>query len=160
MSFPILTLDQLIEAAVNHANNVLVGKSDAQLAPLFHIQFKNRPPALMSTPWNGEDEKVMVIRVLKGAMATFRQDIVSYSFMSEAWLAVEHANHPTGLMPSEREDKREVVLINACSGADSRLKILAISRDDKGRVNALTADPDHQLNHIEGRLFNLLDDEP
>ena len=69
----------------------------------------------MATPWRSESDKVMTIAVLRGVLKEVRQSVVDYSFISEAWLAVQnHRPRASDLMPSEREDRKEAVIITAC----------------------------------------------
>ena len=44
------SLDQMIEDMHAHARGVLIGKNDEQILPFFHIQFKDRPDAIMLAP--------------------------------------------------------------------------------------------------------------
>ena len=141
MTVPMLTLDQLVKAATIFAETKLIGKEGAQIVPMFHVQFKDRPPAIMAAPWTNDAEKNIFIVAFKRSLKEFRDDVVSYSFISEAWSANEDPKHPTGLMPREREDRKEIVMINASDGKDSRIRILEISRDAKGLVDKLVEEP-------------------
>lgn len=148
------SLDQLLERAVDHANSVLVGKKDAELLPTWLIQYKNQPTTLVATPWSGETEKAIMVKAMRIWMLTHRT--VNYSFLSEAWMATEDAKHPTGLMPSQREDKKEVVIVSACDPKDTRMVMLDVLRNSDGVVSALPPQEDKDYTGFEGRLVNLL----
>ena len=154
----LMNLEQLVNFAEKHANSVLVGSAKAQIIPTFHIQFKDRAPALISTPWSDGREKRIAIEAIREALKRFRSSVLNYCFMSEAWVATEDVDHPIGLMPSEREDKREVVMISA-NAPDTKglFVILEIKRDAKGRVTELKR---HEPIEVGGgHLENLFEEE-
>ncbi len=137
---------------------MLVGNADAQIIPVFHVQFKDRAPALIATPWNGDDEKRLAVAAMRAGIQQFRDKIVNYCFISEAWVATEDRRHPSGLQPRDREDKYEVVMINARSKEAGRFVILRIERDDKGRVSKLVKEDVSDIVSRSGQLDNLFED--
>ena len=147
-----MTIDELLDKAIAHSRDILIGKAGAELMPTWLVQLKDRPAMVLATPWDGEDEKSRVIFAIR--MLLKNPEVLSYSFLSEAWIAFEDARHPTGLMPSQREDKREVVIINAFDRQSGQMRIYEIKRDRKGRVSDLVKDPEG-IDRFEGRLFNL-----
>ena len=58
-------------------------------------------------------------------------------------------------MPSERETRRECVLVSAGDHDGARMKIWEIVRDDKGAATDLVEEK-NMADHFEGRMFNLL----
>lgn len=157
-----LSIEKLAEFALDHATFVLVGKAGAQLIPTFHIQFLNRPPVIMATPWRDDREKMATVRAVRSAIKQFRPIVDSYSFTSEAWIAVQnHAPRASDLMPSEREDRREAVIITCFNKDDGFLRAYEIKRGPDARVTELTPEREPgRFDRIEGRLYNLFDDEP
>jgi hypothetical protein len=152
------TLDQMIDQAHAHARRVLVGSATEQIQPFFHIQFKGRPDAIIPAPFSDERQKSAFIYALRMAFKEFGSIVVNYMTVSEAWMAREDGDHPTGLMPSEREDKKEVVMVSAGDHKGGTMKMWEIVRDDQGRVTDLIEDkrlPDR----FGGRMFNLLNDD-
>lgn len=148
----------MVEGMHDHARAMLIGDEKAMLVPFFHIQFKNRPDSIMATPWNGEREKSIVIRSIKAALKQFRPSVVNYAFVSEAWVAQQnHRPREGDLMPSEREDRREVVIVSAGDHDRATMKVWEIVRDDKGKPTDLVEEP--MMDCAEGRLFNLLADD-
>jgi hypothetical protein len=158
MSAPHLSLDEMVAHCHDHARNMLIGKANAQLMPFFHVQFKDRPPAIMAAPWRDDREKSAFISGLRFALKAFGPSVVNYAGLSEAWVASEHKDHPTGLMPSEREDKKEVVVVTAGDHKSARMLAWEIIRDAKGRVTDLVEDKDMK-NCFGGRMFDLLNAE-
>jgi hypothetical protein len=151
-------LDQMVESLHHHARKQLIGSSTAQLLPLFHIQFRNRPDAIMAAPWRDEREKAAMIYSLKRAMKEFRGEVVNYGFMAEAWAAAQsHEPRIDDLQPSQREDRREIVMISVGDFERAFLKAFEIVRDDKGRVTDLLEN--EMPDEFGGRLFNLLADD-
>lgn len=150
------SLDEMVEGMHAHAMAMLIGDEKAQLIPFFHIQFKDRPDTLIATPWSGEDEKSRAIRVVKEVMRQCRSSVVNYAFASEAWVATQtHRPRKGDRMPSEREDRREVVIVSAGDHQRATMKTWEIVRDDKGRPTDLVEDK--TMGHATGRLYNLLD---
>jgi hypothetical protein len=152
-----LTLDQLVANAVKHANSVLVGNKEAMITPFFHIQFNDRAPVLIATPWSNDVEKQAATYSIRASLKKFRDHVVNYSFISEAWMAHYDNPMPANLtMPRDRPDRRECVIINAFDHKEGRFKVLTIERDAEGRVTKLVPDPDDQYTGLEGDLHNLL----
>jgi hypothetical protein len=152
-----MTVEELLDFAIAHSRDVLIGKAGAELVPTWLVQLKDRPAMVLATPWDGEDEKCRVIDAIR--MMLKSPEALSYSFLSEAWVANEDGRYPTGLMPSQREDKREVVIINACNRQSAKMRIYEMKRDARGRVSDLVKDPEKGVERFEGRLFNLFADD-
>jgi hypothetical protein len=158
-----LSLDELVEMGLKHAKSVLIGASDAQLLPTFHIQFKDRAPAVMATPWTGERDKSATIAAMRAAIKIYGRRIVNYSFLSEAWVATQdHRPRADDLTPSQRETRKECVVVTAGDHDGARMKMWEIVRDDQGRVTDLVEEAADRFEGFEGRLFNLMeaDDAP
>jgi hypothetical protein len=152
-----LSLDRLIAYGHAHAQRVLIGQPGAQLMPFFHIQFKNRPDAILAAQWNNDAEKSAFIGALRSALQALRGDIVSYSFLTEAWVATQARPWRAGdLRPSKRESRTECVIVNACDGLNSRFGMWEIIRDAEGRVTDLVEQPQSGC-QLQGRLVNLLE---
>ncbi len=148
-----LNVDELLDHAVEHARKVLVGKPKAALMPTWLIQVKDQT-MILGTPWDGDNDKDIVITAMRMLMKL--RDVQSYSFMSEAWKAIESLDHPTGLMPSQREDKVEIVLINACDRNGAKVRSYEIKRGPDAVITDLVLDKQGSEDHFSGRLFNLL----
>jgi hypothetical protein len=156
-----MSLDELVNTALDQAERTLIGSATAQLVPTFVIHFKNRPPAVIATPWQSDREKTVAIRSMRMALKISRSSVVNYSFLSEAWVAAQdHPPRDGDLMPSERETRKECVIVSAADKESARMQAWEIIRDAKGRVVELKAEktPDKDA-RFEGRLFNLLEDE-
>jgi hypothetical protein len=158
---PNLSLDELVEIGLKHAKSVLIGKSDAQLLPTFHIQFKDRPPAIIASPWIGERDKSAIIAAMRSTIRLYRRTVVNYSFLSEAWVATQdHRPRADDLTPSQR--RKECVVVTAGDHDGARMKMWEMVRDDQGRVTDLVEEAANGCEGFEGRLFNLMqaDDAP
>jgi hypothetical protein len=155
-----MTIDELLQSGVDQANHLLVGKPGAELLPTFVIQFKDQPPTIITTPWSGDDEKYAVVEAMRLLLKIHRASVVSYLFWSEAWQAYEDPKHPTGLMPRDRQDRKEVVILNAFDKQGGKMVSLEIMRGPDGAVTSLVAnDKAHDITALSGRLHNLLQDE-
>jgi len=150
-----LTINELLDKAIEHARATLIDKPDAQLIPTWLIQAKDRT-TVVGTPWDGDDEKRIMLFAIR--MMLKKEKAQSYSFMSEAWMATEGANHPTGLMPRDREDRREVVMVNAYDRLGfGAMRTYEMKRNDKGVVTDLLMD--EPVEGFSGRLANLFKED-
>jgi hypothetical protein len=158
VTFP---LDELAAHGLAHAKSVLIGRDGAQLIPTFHIQLIDRAPVIMAMPWTCEREKMIAIFAVKSAIREFRPIVDSYSFMSEAWIAVQdHPPRDGDLAPCEREDRREAVIITAFNKHTGFMRAYEIKRGPDARVTELTPEREPgRLDQFEGRLHNLFDDD-
>jgi hypothetical protein len=154
-----MTIDELIQSGVDQARTVLIGQKDAELTPAFVIQFKDgRPTAIVATPWGNDREKHTATTAMWMMFKVYGRAVDSYLFWSEAWRARESIKHPIGLMPRDREDKQEVVILSAYNHDGGKMRILEIKRGPDGVVTELVAEDD-VYDHLSGRLHNLLADE-
>lgn len=152
----------MMDGLHEHARRVLIGRADEQLVPFFHIQFKDRPDAIMPAPFTDERSKSAFIQAIRMAMKEFRRSVVNYAFISEAWVA-EQTGRPGAAdrPPSEREDRRECVIVSAGDKDRAAMRMWEIVRDDQARVIDLVEDKAYSPDQFEGRLHNLLaDDDP
>jgi hypothetical protein len=156
-----LSLDGLVDQALDQAKRTLIGSSTGQLLPTFLIQFKDRPPAVIAAPWSSERDKAATCAAMRRALKLYRPSVVNYSFVSEAWVATQdHSPRAGDLLPSQRETRKECVIVTAADKAGARLKAWEIIRDGAGRVVELKAEKAAgNADRFEGRLFNLLEDE-
>jgi len=146
----------MIEGMHGHARDVLIGKNDGQLVPLFHIQFKDRPDALIPAPWRDERDKSFYIRAIRMSLKECKPSVVNYAFLSEAWLAnYDRKPGPKDLTPSQRETRRECVVVSAGDHHGAKMKVWEIIRDHQARVTDLVEEK-AEADHFEGRLHNLL----
>jgi hypothetical protein len=153
------SLDQMINGMHTHARTTLIGKADEQVLPLFHIQFKDRPDAIMAAPFSSERDKAHFIQAMRMAMDAFRRSVVNYAMISEAWAAdYDHPPRPGDLMPSQRETRRECVIVSAGDHDGARMKVWEIIRDDQGRVTDLVEEK-KLADQMGGRMHNLLGED-
>jgi hypothetical protein len=154
------SLEKLAGLALGHAKGVLVGVDGAQLIPTFHIQFINRPPVIMATPWQDDREKAMVVASVRALLKAFRPSVDSYSFMSEAWIATQTTPpRASDLQPSQREDRKEAVIITCFNKDKGFMRAYEIKRDAQARVTELTPEKEGAAcDRFEGRLYNLFEE--
>jgi hypothetical protein len=152
-----LTINELLDRGAEHARRVLVGEKGAEMIPTWHIQTpEGEPDIIAGTPWNGDRDKEFIIFAMRRLLRDKKAE--SYSFMSEAWMATEDIKHPTGLMPREREDRREVVIINAYDRLGfGTMRVYEMKRGPDGVVTELVMDPPAE--RFSGRLANLFVNE-
>jgi hypothetical protein len=155
-----MNLDEFLQSGIDQARTVLIGKPGAELMPAFVIQFKDRPPAIIATPWSNDEEKFAATEAVRMTLRLYRSQVHSYLFWSEAWMAHEDMNHPIGLQPRDREDRKEVVIVNAFNLKGGKMITLEIVRGPDGVVTDLVKGKDDgDYDHLSGRLYNLLKDD-
>jgi len=155
------SLDELVDKGLEHAKHVLIGVKGAQIVPFFHIQFINGgpPPVVMVTPFRDDKEKRLVIASVRATLKEFRPLVDSYSFVTEAWVANQSGPvRSTDLSPSEREDRRECVIITAANKDEGVMRCFEIKRSPDATVCELVPETDKH-DRVSGPLFNLFDDE-
>ena len=160
-----MTLEQMIDLAVEHAKNVLIGRADAQITPCFLLESRTGARMLFSTPWRSDIEKQIMTRALGATMR--ERDILRYSFISEAWMAtmprgdltledLDKKRFADEEMPRNRSDRIEVVMIMAADKARRLSHVYRIIRGEGGTVVKLDRDQDLIAENFIGRFANLL----
>jgi len=152
------TIDELLAMALDHTEFMLCNEVGAQLFPTWWIQFDDRLGEMIVTPWNSEDEQLLVLEMIREKLKD--PHARNYAFASEMWVANENAKRPTGLMPSQHPNRREAVLMHAFSrDGKSRVKIYHIKRDGRGVVTTLDENKPAGDGVFQGRMHNLFADE-
>jgi hypothetical protein len=155
-----LSIDQMIDQAFDQAKRVLIGSATDQIIPTFVIQFKDRPSALIAAPWESDQEKAATFAAMRAALQMYRSSVVNYSFLTEAWVAIQdHPYRPGDLEPSKRESRKECVLAGAFGHDGGRMQAWEILRDDEGRVTELVAEKGTKPDWEGGRAYNLMEEE-
>jgi hypothetical protein len=150
------TVDELQAMALDHAEYMLLGEADTQLAPTWWIQFDNKRGEMIVTPWDDDAEKLAVVEMIKNKLKD--RHAHSYAFASEVWVAAENAKRPTQLPPSQHPDRREALMVHVFNrNGKGGARVYDIKRNDDGVIFALPEDKDANL--FQGRMFNLFRDE-
>jgi hypothetical protein len=143
--------------AGRHAETVLVLKHEPELAPMFHMLDEEGNSVIAPVIWRDENEKHAILAGMKILMR--QEEIVAYSMVSEAWAAVQpkdwKPSMPYGPMPSERPDRKEVVIAIAADKIRAISRSWDIVRGEAGSIVKLELSPlapDRQ----EGRMAELL----
>lgn len=149
--------DRLFDRDCDFAADRMLGTGE--LAPMFSIHFKQAgQPALAIVPADfadppTKDRTVMMVKLLGVAVDAF-----AISLMTEAWVATVSDKTDEAiarLAPSERMDRREVVMVMMSQrGGKPRAMIREILRSDDGSVSLGAVEPDHD--GLQGRMSNLL----
>jgi hypothetical protein len=147
-----LNLKELLDHTEDSIRAAYEKDPGAHPPPMFITIDSNGTKNLLVTPWNGEDEKTLVLRNLK---KIFRETgVVAYLNVTEAWVTKQfHSGKP----PSECEDREEVVMISAVSKEGSMGRLLYIVREKDGDVVDLVRRGDNEVTGLTGRLVELLD---
>lgn len=149
-----ILVDELIDHAIGFARRVLIGVPDATLTPCWLIQGANGN-TIVGTPFNGDWSKDMAAAAIRKLLK--KERAVAYSFVSEAWQSVQNAGEPL-IRPSNREDRREIVMVTAYDRNGGKMRSWEIIRGPDGVVTELKADSPIKGAEYEGRFFNLFDE--
>jgi hypothetical protein len=153
-----ITPEELLDGAYRVAEGVLVGKKGGEMLPTF-IMITSKGPTVITTPWADEDDKSLLIRLVKLKMK--EDGAIAYSFVSEVWIANQpegwKIGDPVGTMPVDRPDRREGVV--ACAGLKGQkalMKTWLVERGPDGRVVRLIPEKDGRHETAGGRLTEML----
>jgi hypothetical protein len=148
-------LDALLEQAGEHARRVLVEMKEATLMPVF-LMIGPEDNILMPAPWRDDDEKRFMLAAARDIMKDKR--IVRYSVVSEAWSAIQPKDWkrgmPEGPAPSERPDRKEIVIAIAADKTTAKSRAWDIVRGEGGSIVDLRRDED--VVSQGGRMAELL----
>lgn len=155
------TLERMIDLAFEHAKTVLIdGDPESTLQPCWSLVNNRGNTAIIVTPFtDGERSKEMAalaLRVTMKATGTIR-----YTFACEAWMAnVRPGEQWDNRMPSQRDDRIEVVMINGADAERSLMKSWEIVRGDTGAVVDLKPHwtQEEGVTSSSGRFANLLEE--
>jgi hypothetical protein len=150
-------LERMLDNAGRHAECVLIEMHEAELLPVFLLITADGEAMLAPTPWGDEDDKAFMLSVLRTMMKA--KNVVRYSMVSEAWAARQPADwkpgQDLGPMPSERPDRKEVVIAVAADKDHTISRSWDIVRGESGTIVKLVLSPwtpDQQ----QGRMGSLL----
>jgi hypothetical protein len=150
-------LERMLDNAGAHAENLLIDQHEDELLPFFHMITADGENILAPTPWRDEDDK----RDMLGSIRLFMRmkNVVRYSVVSEAWAASQPKDWKPGQdispMPSERPDRREIVIAIAADKERTVSRSWDIVRGEAGSIVKLQLDKDFAGSQ-EGRMGSLL----
>jgi hypothetical protein len=151
-----LSVDELLDMAIDSARNELIGNAGAELMPTFIIQTKDKT-TFVGCPWSGEIEKELAIFTIRAMLK--KENAISYSFTSEAWISTQQKDEPY-VQPRLSPKRREVVIVNAFNRRGvGKMRAYEIKRDTQGVVTDLVLES-NELSQMgfSGRLYNLFED--
>lgn len=151
----LMTIDEMIETAEQHARTVLINEEGAQLSPAFLMESEEER-IIVVTPWSNKEERNRSLNVIQLAMKI--KKIKQYSVVSESWMATETKGFETGLMPSQRQDRKEVVVIVAVTKIEKKSVMFDIERNDKAIIIDLIKEKEMEGSGVAGELASLLDE--
>ena len=149
-------LDALLDKAGQHARIVLVEMKETELLPTF-LMIAAEENILMPARWGDEAEKRLILRAAREIMK--EKGVTRYSMVSEAWTAKQpegwKPGMPQGPLPSDRPDRKEVVIAIAADKTATKSRVWDIVRGEGGSVVDLRLDQ-AALQDLSGRMGELL----
>lgn len=134
---------------------------DDQYAPMIVCVCGNGDvvPIVASGAFGNEGDKDSFAKFMRERMKEW--GVVRYVFMSEAWVARMNDQSDVTLMPSERPDREEVMILVAADQEQAKSRTLIMQRDwSTGLVTDLISDPIAEGADLGGRFATLLKEEP
>lgn len=157
-----INLNQLLEIGGRHAEQVLIGLGQ-DLMPSWLLFDRKNHCDIVGTPFNSDADKFFVEHKMRALMRS--KKTVCYSMVSEAWSATAPPDWnpdeglPQAERPSNRVDRREVVIAVACSATEAIGRQWFILRSPNGAVVELRFEDDYGATGdcpLEGWMTNLL----
>jgi hypothetical protein len=151
-----MTLDDMLEAAEKWVREMLINRPGVQIPPTFMLITKSECKVI-SMPWENSKQRSIALSLIQLMMK--HKNVISYSVVSEAWKASEPKDprKRSGLMPSQRQDKKEIIMIVAVNKIENKSIEFDIVRNDEAVVINLVKSPD-LIKSTGGELLTLLDD--
>jgi len=151
-----MTLDKMLESAEKWVREMLINRPGVQIPPTFMLITKNECKVI-SMPWENFEQRSIALDLMQFMMK--RKNVISYIVATEAWAAnePEDPRKRSGIMPSQRQDKKEIIMIVAVNKTENKSIEFDIVRDKDAVVIDLVKNPD-LIKSIGGELLTLLDD--
>jgi hypothetical protein len=150
-----MTLDEMIEAAEKHARKILINEKGAQLIITFLIDSPDEL-AIIGTPWSNSKQRRQCLELIQFMLKA--KKATAYSIVSESWVSTEpkEKHLQSGLMPSQREDRKEIVMIIAVNKkGEKKCRSLNIVRNNDAIIIDLPLDKEMNEGTLGGELANL-----
>jgi hypothetical protein len=150
-----LTIDILHEYAVSLGVHMF--DSDQDCPSLWIIGNRAEGTAIIfEALYRDEDTKARILRAIGGTLRADRYFDI-YATLSEAWFVNVPEGGDTTTPVSEREDRREALMIMSRTRDEGRSSRFIITRFP-GRRSALSERQDENTAHSKGRMWELLED--
>lgn len=132
-------LERLTKLAREQAERILLGRKD-ELLTTFVLVKRDGAVDIVGCPWTNDKEKREM--VLGVCMTAIKENVVAFSFLSEAWFATVHTESgelppPFSPRPADRPDRKEAVIAVVGDGKALELNSWEIIRDADGRCAKL-----------------------
>ena len=113
------------------------GDKDAMLQPMLMVVCGNGDIVPIMTEFADEDGKEKFSALMRKAFRAW--NVTRYAFVSESWMATYDDRSLSGGMPSQREDRKEIVVTFAMErNGESVMSVLELIRDwNTGKVSDL-----------------------
>jgi hypothetical protein len=150
-------LDQLLDQGEAHARQILLVDKKPDLVPFYHL-VSDGVDTIMPCTFGSQQEKDLAVFFATALARSI--DATAVMFVSEAWTAVVAPGDvsPDGMvdvLPSQRSDRVEVVMLVASDGDHSLGRSLLMKRDRKGRLVALERDDKYdRADMFGGRMID------
>lgn len=133
-------LELLTQTGYASARDWLVGTKD-ELPATFTLLKPEGGLDVLVCPW--PDDKAKREMIFKVCVTALKEGALGYSFVSEMWFAQAKlegpdAPPPIGLMPRDRPDRREAVIVLAGNGTERKFSAWEIIRDTDGACTSLS----------------------
>jgi hypothetical protein len=92
-----------------HSAITLFNHAGGELQPMWVLYAENGEVIPVVTRWENDNDKVAAVEFIKKLIK--ERNVIRFGFMSEVWVAYEDKDEPSGIMPSERPDRKEAIMV-------------------------------------------------
>lgn len=152
------TLQELFAHAKQQA--FLMFHKRGEVLPMWHAVTQDNEHMILATPFDSDDQKDDTMKALRAMFA--ERKVKMFVFMCEAWTIKLSEPLASRLLlqdirPSQHEDRREVLRVNAEDGAGNVLSgQFYILRPEHGPATLSPFEQDDDKGMVSGRMTGLL----
>jgi len=157
-----MNIEQMIDELLPTVRKILL--TGEQLSPVFMTEDPASHVKIGIAPWQDRESRGHILNALRVQMQEDR--VVRYVSVSEAWMAaytqdsIASDGSVMGPMPSQRMDRKEVVVVSAVDTHPSKrivMRVYDIDRDNKEDPLVLNEKMSKEGGDVTGDLLTLLD---
>lgn len=153
-------LEALVETGHDYARKTLLNKRGAELTATYLLLRPEGEGGLgidvMVCPWQDEAEKIVILELVKARCHA--NGVTALCFVCEAWVvsySADEYRRGGSDPPSQRPDRKEIVLCIATDGTRKKVGRWAIRRDKPGGpVRALLSEEIGEEDSFGGRIID------
>jgi hypothetical protein len=159
MAKEIYDLDEMLECARSMAHEWFIVAKQKELMPSWDMCDREGRHYLIGTPWANYKQKRRTEVLLRQKVREW--DIVAYSVLTEAWMAVAKKGKQLDINvpPSKDPNRKEVVIAVATDGKIIKCRHWLIVRGSEDQIIMLVEEKGIESDKMKSWMTSLLDEE-